>query len=477
MSVNRRQWMRSAAMAAGGAVVAGAGSGAVPMWADAPAPPKAEAAPAPDRTAPPGERPRRDPGVEVLNPRGRVPMSFISDDSTCLVNLAHFGVPQFAEVFPARYKQDWKSLPREIPDSFVREFAGWAKEHGVKGKYSVVPYPGLVGRLDRGLPGWSRQELDASLELLRTDLAADWDFTPEMITHTRAIDLKTGQPYTEASDRFMENWRFTDGKSVDEIAEYIAYALRILKGAGVPCEGVTTPGGFGGKVRAELSAAVFRAVREVFGTEVPFYFKYVVDKGTDVAPRVEHASGIDGPDAKCVVNVVSCTGDWFGGWDGLEAGSVERFIDADRKGGRLPEVIAAGGPAVMLCHWPGMYFNGRKVGFDILRNIVARLEAGYDNLIWMKLSELARYWAARELTAITREGGKVTIRAPYACPRFTVKVAAASDNRPTLTVAGKVTPLSPADGALKLDSGLFRRDGGATVACFDLPKGESVLQV
>ena len=51
-----------------------------------------------------GERPENNAAdVKVLNPRNRVPLSFIIDDSTCLVNLAHFGIPQFAEAFPERY--------------------------------------------------------------------------------------------------------------------------------------------------------------------------------------------------------------------------------------------------------------------------------------------------------------------------------------------------------------------------------------
>src|SRR6185312_7530793 len=85
----------------------------------------------------PGERPPRAEGVTVLNPRARVPVSLIIDDSTCLVNLAHFAIPQFQEVFPDRYRQPWKALPREIPDAFVRKFAAWCREHGVKGKYSI----------------------------------------------------------------------------------------------------------------------------------------------------------------------------------------------------------------------------------------------------------------------------------------------------------------------------------------------------
>ena len=112
-----------------------------------------------------GERPQRTgSGVTVLNPRGRVPVSLIIDDSTCLVNLAHFGIPQFAEVFPDRYRQDWKAMPREIPDSFVRKFGEWCHENGVKGKYSIVPYPACVGWVDRDIPGWSKRNLDGSLD-------------------------------------------------------------------------------------------------------------------------------------------------------------------------------------------------------------------------------------------------------------------------------------------------------------------------
>jgi hypothetical protein len=51
---------------------------------------------------PAGQRPRQDVGVEVLHPQGRVPLSLFIDDSTCLVNLAHYAMPQFAAVWPDR---------------------------------------------------------------------------------------------------------------------------------------------------------------------------------------------------------------------------------------------------------------------------------------------------------------------------------------------------------------------------------------
>jgi len=50
----------------------------------------------------------------VLNPRNRVPVSFIIDDSTALVNMAYYGIPQFKEVFPNQYLQDWKKPPSDV---------------------------------------------------------------------------------------------------------------------------------------------------------------------------------------------------------------------------------------------------------------------------------------------------------------------------------------------------------------------------
>ena len=65
----------------------------------------------------PGERPGRAEGVTVLNPRGRVPLSFIIDDSTCLVNLNRFAIPQFAAAWGDRrvFRQPWRQMPVEIP--------------------------------------------------------------------------------------------------------------------------------------------------------------------------------------------------------------------------------------------------------------------------------------------------------------------------------------------------------------------------
>lgn len=455
-----RTWTRREALRASALGIAGLGLG----W------------PRPARAQEPGARPPRPDGVAVLNPRGRVPVALIIDDSTCLVNLAHFAIPQFAEVFPDQYRQPWRDLPREIPDAFVREFAAWCHEHGVKGKYSIVPYPACVGWLDRDLPGWSRRDLEASLELVRSTIAPDWDIHPEMVSHTWAIDTKTGRPFPERSERFMENWGYSVGKSADELADYLAFALRILKNAGLTCEGITTPGGFGTRVLPELSQATLESCRDVFKAEIPHYFRHLFTDDRSVAPRVEYASGLDGDDPRCVVSIIGCTGDWFGGWDGLTRGTVDQFITADGRSGRMVEVIGRGEPAVMVGHWPGFYFNGEKVGFNILKEVVRRLDEHFDNLTWMKLAELARYWAARELTRIERGPGRITFQAPFACPAFTVRVPFLPDATPTLTGEGRSVPLKRVGSSKDLARGTWLREGENVTVCFDLKRGESALQ-
>ena len=78
---------------------------------------------------------------------------------------------------------------------------------------------------------------------------------------------------------------------------------------------------------------------------------------------------------RCAVPVIACTG--------------------DLKDGRI---IRRGEPAVMACHWPGIYFNGTEAGFRNFQEVVLRLHAGFDNPVWKKNGESARYWAAKELT-------------------------------------------------------------------------------
>ena len=436
-----------------------------------------------------GDPPAGAAGVTVLPPRGRVPLSFVIDDSTCLANLAHFATPQFAAAWPdrAEYRKPWKNWPREIPDSFVRAFGEWCGEHGVRGKYSVVPNPACVGWLDRTLPGWSAGELADSLALVRDLMLPNWDVHPEMLTHTRVIDLGTGRPKPLTGPADLENW-YPGGADVstDELAAYLAAALRVLKNCGLPCGGVTTPGGFGNGVEDRLAVAVRQAVGEVFpptetaGGTVHHFFKYVRLGDDPVEPEVRDATGLDTGRPECVVSVPAGTGDWFGGWTGDAPLRADRYCDAEATAGRMVELIERGGPAVMLCHWPGLYNHGAQTGFAAFRRIVEALHGRFgDRVAWLKLSEIARWAAAKRFTTITRAGGDLLLDAPFACPNFTLRVAArGATGPPRLGPAGsaEAAPLREVSRADALTAGTWLRDVKGVTLCFDLPAGRTAVR-
>jgi hypothetical protein len=70
-----------------------------------------------------GARPPRVPaGVSVVNPRDRVPVSLIIDDSTCLVNLAHFAI--HPEMVNHTWAIDTRS-GRPRPERTARSMENW----------------------------------------------------------------------------------------------------------------------------------------------------------------------------------------------------------------------------------------------------------------------------------------------------------------------------------------------------------------
>ena len=66
----------------------------------------------------------------------------------------------------------------------------------------------------------------------------------------------------------------------------------------------------------------------------------------------------------------------------------------------MVEVVAERMPAVMCGHWPGFYYNGEEYGFNVLKTVKKRLDEHYDDLIWMKVSEITDYWCAKELATL-----------------------------------------------------------------------------
>jgi hypothetical protein len=94
----------------------------------------------------------------------------------------------------------------------------------------------------------------------------------------------------------------------------------------------------------------------------------------------------------------------------------------------------------------------------------------------MKLSEIARYWAAKELTSIIANDEAIQIRAPYACPTFTLETTDVRPRRPVVVTDAGQTPLRQCARKVDLAAGMFHREGGTTMLCFDLSKGRSRIE-
>lgn len=82
---------------------------------------------------------------------------------------------------------------------FINDFVDLVERYGVKGKTSFVPYlstykspdPYPLGRIDRGIKGLNPKRLEEFIWMVKERLVPAFDITPEVLTHTQALDLKT----------------------------------------------------------------------------------------------------------------------------------------------------------------------------------------------------------------------------------------------------------------------------------------------
>ena len=93
----------------------------------------------------------------------------------------------------------------------------------------------------------------------------------------------------------------------------------------------------------------------------------------------------------------------------------------------------------------------------------------------MKVSEIARYWAAKDLTRIRKRAGRVTLNAPFATTRFTLRLAQSPWQTAILRNQHGSSKLKQVKNVSLLDTGCWLRDGNDTLLCIDLAKGESVV--
>jgi len=397
----------------------------------------------------------------------RVPLSLIIDDSTLLVNLNYFFIRD--RNIATGENQRWEDIPVVHPESFTREFAEWCIENGVKGKFSVVPCPAALGRIDQGLPLFSKAQQESWLKMCRELIHKAFDITPEMITHTFVVDLKNFQPL---ESRIWEQyeWARLPVDQEELLIEYIATACRILHNVGLTPEGVTSPGGFGGHPLELYAKITGIAVREVTGNPTPYFFKRFAG-GDSVEVPVWYP---DRDNGTAVGEILASTDDWTGSWTGYDKVSVDKYITSDLQGGRLPALINAGEPAVLCSHWQGFYgmHNDDRRGFNTLKAVVHRLkqlDPNGEKTQWRKCSEITNYSCAKKMANISVDGNFINLDLPVLVPDLTLRVKGAEIKG---VFVGE-NPLKPVNSRSAFKSGTFFIDGDQTLIAFD-PKERKV---
>lgn len=418
-----------------------------------------------------------DVDVWIAPPRLGVPVSLIVDDSAPCINPLYY--------FRLQVDQSgYECREQRIPFAFLERFAAVCQERGIRGKFSVLPYPAGFGSILDGWDGCDRTELQRWLDLVRTAIAPACDITPEMLTHTMALDVATGRML----DQPEHDW--LSGRSVAELTEYFSAALGILREAGFAPTGLTQPCYFHG-ARADYARATLDAMRATGGPPVTFFFADGVFDGPPVPPPAVVL--LDRERGEAVVDIPAYVDDycWFTQQPrGVNAREVvDRYLTEDGTSGRLAELAASGAWVTFVCHWQSLYSDGTTEGLRALDEVAARLNRVYgDRLIWLTLSEITRYRAASESCHIDvrqEDGGwLITLDAAFDCPDFTLSMRLPNNDSGLIRgmewigADGERRVLAQDEATSRLlSAGTWRPANGDLSVCVDLRRGRQAIQL
>ncbi len=99
----------------------------------------------------------------------------------------------------------------------------------------------------------------------------------------------------------------------------------------------------------------------------------------------------------------------------------------------------------------------------------------------MKVSEIGRYYAVKQLIKIETSSSGVVIQSPFQCPDLTLRISGAQKIQKVLvatsaTDKSKSIPLKEVNNKSSIDSHTLWRDGEDIVVCTDVRAGKTQLQ-
>jgi hypothetical protein len=314
----------------------------------------------------------------AAGPTQKTPIALIIDDG--------------APIDPLFYEMPGYETPFLVPKEFTQRVGDTFDRFDLRGKFTVIPMPSCLGRIDKSLKRVPPEHLAEFLKLVRERFAPRFDITPEFLTHLRAYNLKTGGFEHIYEDVWISR------APLEEIVEYFVLAFQILNNVGLPATGITSPWVSGIDVEKKYARALGESQWKVYQRKLTWYFLHMATSGKPRQCSVEY----EDPDhGQVVVSVPANTPDIFWSMDQptaegrrkfIQAG-IDRLVSPDGRTGRVRELVESGHPAVLLTHWQSLYTQGTALGLEGLAALAERIQKVFgDRLEWVACSELARRW-------------------------------------------------------------------------------------
>ncbi len=315
----------------------------------------------------------------------KVPMTLLVDDSCPLIHVLHYQMRDVQAGTPVT--GDGRPLVDTVPNAFLDRFCDVVERNGIAGKFSIIPSPAGKGDVVRGIEGFDPALTRTWLDTVKKRLSGHFDFTPEILTHTRALDLETGK-YLDLNE---SDWSQTQDRR--KLEPYLVNALSILKQAGIQPTGITSCWVFGQNVEAEYLASMAAALKQVFNLDFGWYYLHIWDAYPDTRPYIAYAKG-----KTALVAINSTVDDYC--WETIEVGQTDEafinkitdyYLTEDGKGGAIRRVIDAGGWPILMSHWQSFFSNGNETGLAVLDRLGKRVATALEGEVeWISCSEMAR---------------------------------------------------------------------------------------
>ncbi|MBE6379594.1 MAG: hypothetical protein E7047_01545 [Lentisphaerae bacterium] len=278
-----------------------------------------------------------------------------------------------------------------IPPLFAMQFGKLCMQYGVKGKFSVVPLPCGLGRLDEPekVNMVPPENVRMFIEYTQKYIAPNFSVAPELLTHFLGWDIKNNCKTKYCEDVFIEQL------GAEEIAEYVTYALTILDNIGLtPC-GVSSPWQTGCNNIADYARGIGMAFKRRYNANHCFYFCGAPQERLPVVR-------CDSPETGRVVHISQRSGDAL--WGTMNPASVaeahaaaqaglDKWLSADGKSGCLRDMFEHDEPLVMITHWQSLYSDGRGIGLYWFEEFLKRVRNVFGNQVqWVNFDELSRMY-------------------------------------------------------------------------------------